>query len=352
MKRIKILGAGLSGLSAAITFAKAGLNVDVFEIHKDVGQRFRGDLEGLENWSEKGDILDEFRKMNIEINFDCDPFSTLSVTNGSRIKKIEFKTPLFYLVKRGPLPGSLDYGLKEQALTLGVAIHFEKTIPYNQADIVAAGPASRKIAGIDKGIVFETKMKDTAILLLNEKAAFRGYAYLLVTKGYGCMGTVVLDNLSFVSSCFEETKRIFSSLVDLHIDNPKKVGGIGSFSTGSVFRKGNTLMVGEAAGLQDFLWGFGMRYAVTSGFLAAQSVLSNEDYVQVARRHFTYKLKASLVNRYLWEKFSRNRYSFMVENGRIMRSFLYTMHNYNIFQKIVYPVALSYMRKKYPALQL
>lgn len=50
---IKILGAGLSGLSAAITLAKAGQPVDVFEVENEVGKRFRGDLEGLENWSEK-----------------------------------------------------------------------------------------------------------------------------------------------------------------------------------------------------------------------------------------------------------------------------------------------------------
>ena len=33
------------------------------------------------------------------------------------------------------------------------------------------------------------------------------------------------------------------------------------------------LYTGEAAGLQDVLWGFGMRYAVISGFCASQSGL-------------------------------------------------------------------------------
>lgn len=57
MKSIKILGAGISGLTAAINLAKAGYKVDVFEKNKDVGVRFGGDLQGLENWSERERIF-------------------------------------------------------------------------------------------------------------------------------------------------------------------------------------------------------------------------------------------------------------------------------------------------------
>ena len=116
MERIRILGAGLAGLTVAINLSKAGYKVEVFEKNKDVGQRFHGDLQGLENWSEKGDILEELEKMNIDINFDCDPFSRLALTNGSITREIIAQRPLFYLVKRGSLPGSLDQGLKIQAL--------------------------------------------------------------------------------------------------------------------------------------------------------------------------------------------------------------------------------------------
>lgn len=350
--RIKISGAGLSGLSAAITLAKAGLKVDVYEKNNDVGKRFHGDLEGLENWSEKVDILDELHKMNIQINFECEPFSTLTVTNGSNLKKIKFKTPLFYLVKRGSFPGSLDYGLKEQAHKAGVAIHFGTTIPQEQADIVATGPTSHEVAGIDKGIAFKTTMKDTAVLLLNEKAAYKGYAYLLVTKGYGCMCTVVLETLTYIARCFEETKKIFSAMMDLDIQEPKEVGGIGSFSTKNVFKKGKSLFVGEAAGLQDFLWGFGMRYAFTSGFLAAQSIINGEDYEHVARTYFSHKLKASITNRYLWEKCGEQRYSLILKNGRMMRRILYSIHKYNFIQKMVYPIAVSYVKKRYGSLRV
>jgi len=139
--------------------------------------------------------------MNIEVNFDCDPFAEFRVTDGFRLETITFKKPFFYLVKRGSLKGSLDQGLKKQALQAGVRIHFGKTLL--KPDIAATGPISREIAGIDKGIVFKTKIKDIAIGMVNEQSDVKGYSYLLVTKGYGCIGTVLVDQLDAVNRCLQ-----------------------------------------------------------------------------------------------------------------------------------------------------
>ena len=156
MKEVKILGAGLSGLTAAINLAQMGYKVDVYEKNKDVGMRFHGDLQGLENWSKKKDILQEMKKMNIATNFDCTPFYNLILTNGSKAKDINFNRPLFYLVKRGSFLGTIDYSLKKQALKSGVNIHFQKKLPQNKVNIVATGPISNQVTAMAKGIVFRT----------------------------------------------------------------------------------------------------------------------------------------------------------------------------------------------------
>src|SRR5271169_1948660 len=118
MNTIKILGAGLSGLSAAINLARSGYKVEVYEKNKDVGMRFNGDLQGLENWSEKKDIIAELREMNVNVDFDYTPFHRIILTNTVKAREIHWKKPLFYLLKRGSFPGSIDYSLKEQALKL------------------------------------------------------------------------------------------------------------------------------------------------------------------------------------------------------------------------------------------
>jgi len=353
MKDIKILGAGLSGLTAAINLAEKGYKVDVYEKNKDVGMRFHGDVQGLENWSEKKDILEELKEMNIDINFDCDPFSSVILTNGSKAKEINSKRPLFYLLKRGSFSGTIDYSLKEQALKSGINVHFQKTLSPHEANIVATGPVPKEVVGVVRGITLTTDAKDTAIVALSDKLAFKGYSYFLVTKRYGCMCTVVhRDEMCRVNEYFEKTKEFFVKKLNLHIRPFREVGGVGSFSLKNV-RKGATLYVGEAAGLQDFLWGFGMRFAITSGYLAAQSIINNKDYEKMAKKHFGNKLKAGVVNRYLWENvLCKKDYSILINIAEFVEKNIYSMCNYNLLQRMVYPLALFDLKKKYPKLKL
>ena len=63
---IKIMGAGLSGLAAAIILAKAGKDVHVYDIRKDSGARFDGDFQGLENWTSDKDFFDELEEWGID----------------------------------------------------------------------------------------------------------------------------------------------------------------------------------------------------------------------------------------------------------------------------------------------
>ncbi|HML05785.1 MAG TPA: NAD(P)-binding protein [Methanobacterium sp.] len=346
MKGIKISGAGPSGLSAAINLAKAGYEVDVYERNKDVGGRFYGDLQGLENWSKKEDILDEFKKMNLDLNFDCHPFYKITATNSVKFNEVNVSNkPLYYLVKRGNISGSLDLMLKEQAQDAGVNFHFEQTT--SDADIVATGPISENTVGVVKGITFKTDLEDTATILFNDEAAFKGYSYLLVTKGHGCMSTVLLDKLNLANSCFERTKEIFSNLYKFNIENPQKCGGVGCFTLNKRLKEANSLFVGESAGLQDLFLGFGLRYAINSGFFAARSIIDGKDYEKMIKSNFEDKLKAGLVNRYLWEKAGRNNYSMAVNNfGWIIKNFGW-IYNYNIFQKILYPFAMRGIKKRY-----
>ena len=352
MEKVRILGAGPAGLSASISLAKEGYDVEIYERNKDVGYRFNGDLQGIENWSKKEDITDEFNKMKIKINFEADPFKRITATNGKKINEVKnSKRPLYYLVKRGNATGSLDAALRDQAQDNGIKFHFESTLPDNKVDIIATGPVLKHKVGIVKGITFKTDLEDTATVLFNNKAAFKGYAYLLVTKGYATMSTVLLDKFNTINKCFDNTKKIFSDIYEFKVENSKKCGGIGCFMLNNKFKNGNSLLVGEAAGLQDMFLGFGLRYAINSGFLAKRSIIEGIDYDKLIKSNFANKLKAGLVNRYLWEKTNKNNYSIIVNNfGWIIRNF-HWISNYNIFQRILYPFALSKMKKRYSWLE-
>lgn len=350
---VRILGAGPAGLAAAITLARAGRPVDVFERRPDCGARFRGDLQGLENWSDPTDVIAELAQIGINVNFDCTPFTSLVETNGRRTERLTFDRPAFYVVRRGTAEGSLDQGLKAQALAAGATIRFGETLPPGDADVVATGPVTREIFAVDKGIVFRTDLPDVAVGLLNERSGPKGYSYLLVTRGYGCLCSVLFDEFGSARAKLAEAIRILRRQFGLQIADPKPVGGFGHFSRRGRFRVGRTLYAGEAAGLQDLLWGFGIRGAIRSGWLAARCLLEGRDYQRAAEAEFETRLKAGVVNRFLWEALRWGDYALIL---RALRSDaprkLRSLYSYNALQRLLYPAARYVMRRRYPGLVL
>ena len=351
MTVVKILGAGLSGLSAAINLAKVGYNVTVFEKRDDCGKRFHGDLQGLENWSSPLDVKEELQTMNISFNFECTPMQTMYLSDGTDKIHVESTRPIFYLVKRGPIENSLDQGLKQQALTAGVDIQFNTTIKPDDVDIIATGPSLHKITAAAKGIIFETDLENMAVALVNNTISYRGYAYLLIANNYGCISTVSAYHAGDLNTYFKNTCDIFCRLFNTTIKNPKECGGVGSFTIKQRLSHKGTRITGEAAGIQDFLWGFGMRYALGSGYLAAKSIIEGKSYTKLFNERFSHTLKASIVNRFYAEKFDDYgkmliNYAKTLKQGEHIK-LLTEAYNLSLFKRFMYPYANLYLRIKH-----
>ncbi|MDE1823425.1 MAG: NAD(P)-binding protein [Candidatus Micrarchaeota archaeon] len=351
---MKILGAGISGLSAAINLAKKGYSVDVYDRARDSGQRFSGDFQGLENWSSDTDVIEELKRSNIRINFDCDPFSSMGVSDGTDYFDLKSEKPIFYLVKRGTARESIDQGMKRQALEAGVRIHFDARESERKVDIVATGPNPKNILrSVDKGIIFSTRMKDTVVALVNDKMAYKGYSYLMVKSGYGCICTVVMDKTNLIGSCFDNTLQFFRSRFGVSISNAHTATGIIGFSLNHAFQEGNARYVGEAAGLQEILWGFGMRSAIGSGYLAARSIIENKDYQKLAAEKFANYMRASVVNRYIWEKAGEDDYSPAIKKlakAKDIRRLMRQQYRFTAMHRMMFPVAYSKVRATYPTI--
>jgi flavin-dependent dehydrogenase len=353
MSKVSIIGSGPAGLSAAINLAREGFQISVYERNQDVGQRFNGDFQGLENWTVNEDVLLSFKNMNIKHEYHHVPFESFTLSNGDRFWDFKLDRPAFYLVKRGAQEGSLDYGLKEQALDLGVEINFNGTLPEERADIIATGPTAREKFAVARGAVFETDMDDMAMALVNDHLAFKGYSYLLINGGSGTISTVLFRDFHLLKHCFQNTVKIFRELTDFRWTNIHHSGGMGSFSNENTFERGGRLYVGEAAGIQDLLWGFGIRSAVTSGFLAAKALIHHENYPELAENEFRNKLKSSMVNRFLWE--ISGNYSWIVDRIHGMNDpldYVGSFHKFNWMQRLLYPLARFSMKRRYVNLKL
>ena len=112
--------------------------------------------------------------------------------------------------------------------------------------------------------------------------------------------------------------------------------------------------MGEAGGLQDFMWGFGMRYAITSGVMAARAVLGECDYESEVRGRLVPLVRASTINRFLMNRVG-NRGFKMVANHwmRDQRrkgdglAFMRWMYKPGLVRRLLWPVVkLTMLRRK------
>lgn len=301
-RELHIAGAGPAGLAAAITAVQAGFTVVVHEKESDVGGRFHGDFQGLENWTSSTDIISEIVSMGIEPSFDHIPHHDLVCFDPSGRKlSASSSRPLYYLVRRGTGVGTLDRALLGQALDLGVTVRFGDRVDHlPEGGIVATGP--RGVDAIAVGYLFETGAPNGAWVAIDRQLAPGGYAYLLIHDGQGTLASCMFEDFHREAIYLERTLAFFSSKVGVELENRRRFSGYGNFELPRTTVQGQLLTVGEAAGFQDTLWGFGLRYALVTGHMAARAYLagSAESYEEMWMRRFAGQMRSAAVNRYLF----------------------------------------------------
>lgn len=342
-QEIHIIGAGPAGLTAAITLARAGLNPVVFEQAHDVGTRFTGDFQGLENWSGEPDVIEFIASLGIEVEFLHAPYKE-GVFFGPDQKEYPVRTHRnwFYLVERGRREASLDQSLKRQALQAGAEIRFGHKIEQASAETVIVATGPRAADAIARGVVFNTTHPDGCYGFLDDRIAPRAYAYLLVHGGKATFATCLMDDFRNAQMYFERALETLRQTINPEIRDPHVFGGYINFGVHpSWIRNDRFYDVGERAGFQDALWGFGLRYAVHSGYLAAQAIIKNENYDNLCKEQILPALQTSLANRLLYSQLGNHGYTWVLEriSGLDVMDALYEHHKPTRAKKVLYELA-------------
>jgi len=345
---IEIVGAGPAGLAAAITLARAGRRVVVREAHTQVGHRFQGDLQGLENWTTRGDVLDELSAMNITTDFEKVPCADgTAYDDRDRPYRVRSRAPLFYLIERGPGPGTLDTALLEQAHELGVEVCFgERCHSVPGPGVLAAGP--RAADAIAVGYHFETDLPDGFWLICDDRIAPDGYSYLLAMHGKGTVKSCMFSGFKDERRYVQRTVEAFRRLVGLEMRNPRPHGGVGNFRTPETARSGQHPVSGEQAGFQDALWGFGIRFAIRSGVLAARSLIERTDYDALWRRDIEPWEQTSIVNRVLYSRIGNTGYRWLLrwQAATDARTFLHWIYRPDPVRRLLRTWAHAHYRSQ------
>ena len=339
---IKIAGAGPAGIAASLILVKAGYRVQVFEQRSGVGRRFNDDYQGLENWSRQEDVLTELVTAGIKPTWWHRPFyGGVLYDPNLRPIKIASPQPLFYMVRRGAIyPQSLDLALLNQAQNAGVEFVFNQRVDPYFANIIATGPQG--IPGIiAAGITFKIEREDFATAILNDALAPAGYMYFLIADGQATLATVLFENFKEVQGCLQRSMESVQRLFGItDFPNLKRWGGYGSFSIPQSCEQNGALLVGEAAGFQDFLFGFGIRNALISGVLAARSIIEGRSYDELWRVRLLPHLKASLINRAVYRRLgnvAKRGLWYMTGRNKRPERFMRWLYNFSALHQALYP---------------
>jgi flavin-dependent dehydrogenase len=194
------------------------------------------------------------------------------------------------------------------------------------------------------GYVFDTDMPDGAYGAVADLLAPKGYAYVLVHGGRGTVASTIFDDFHNEKKHLAHTVEFFQRKVGLTMRNARRFGGTAHFTVPRSARRGQVLFTGEAAGFQDALWGFGMRYAIVSGHLAAVAMLNGrlEDYDFYWKARLGGLLRTGLTNRYLYEKLGDSGYvafTNQIDRAADARAWLRRHYAPSLFKRALLPIA-------------
>ena len=316
-----ILGCGLSGLATAITLASNGERVKILEKSKSGGSKFPESIHAFRNYSSAVDELDLIRSRNFSIN-NMKPIYKI-IKFGPSLNPAEMYSrdkPIFYAVKRGNIKESIDNQLIKQAESLQVDFEFNTKGNCKNADIIASGSTFATEIGYGRHYKNVDVDEDTIIFFLNDDYAPKGYAYAIpYGKHEISVVTTSFDPLSFnkMSILFNSLVKnipIFSGLLKNAEVGPEfaKIGFSFLPQTAKVKKM---LLVGEAAGFSEADRGFGMHYALESGFLAAKSLIEGLDYDTLWKASFEEELTKAFKRRLFLNKIGNNQYDQLINSG-------------------------------------
>jgi len=313
---IKILGAGIAGITSAIILAKNGYSVKVFESRSRIGSFFERTVHSLRNYLYDYDVVERYKKLGIKIQNVYPIFKEFRYSPALNCVEIYSKNkPLFYNFIRGYRDKrSIDIKLYQTAKNFGVNFYFnKKSISVKKVDIVATGASSVNITGYGRyySKVFGLKPNSLYFFLDND----------ISPKGYICILPFRNNVAILIVSRKKVSKKIFQKNFEkLRRKNPiikniikrakfaNEIFGVAFSNLTKTAIKNGKIHIGESAGFLDSATGFGTHYAILSGYLAAKSIIKNESFDKLWKNEFKKELKNQYFKKKKLQKFNNNDY--------------------------------------------
>lgn len=274
----------MSGLAAAALLAGRGVAVEVHERKAGGGGRFAGGWQVLENGSCAEDALSEVKHLGIDSGFVTVPARNAIFLDGAGgVCEVQSTDPFAYFVRRGSGEGTLDDALWRQAREAGTVFSPHAGAPA-QVDVVATGP--RQADGVAREVVFSSDLADTVAVLFDPRLTPSGYAYLFCLDGHATFGVAQVRGVAGLARARERAWQRFREVLgEFRVDRIHEGGQFMNFSIPAhLSGRDGRWYVGEAAGVQDYLFGLGNRLALRSAALAVDGLMGRWDQAAFSSR--------------------------------------------------------------------
>jgi len=311
---IKIAGAGISGLTAAINLVKNGYDVIVYE--KDKSYKTRDNVCAVRNYDLKKDALEEFKNHGVTLKPQSEVSKVIKFSPNQSIEEHSKKT-IFYIFERGPRENSIENQLYRQAKDLGVEIFMGEPVNEKNVDIVATG--GRRMDIFAYGHVYREldAPQNTAYIIYDDLYAPKGYIYILTANGRTVIVSVSFDKNRFRYlpvnfSIFLRKNKLVRNLTRKR-EPLNKISGFGNYDIVNNAKVDGRYYVGERGFFMDASKGFGIRYAIITGYLASESIVNNLDYNRLWKHVLKEEIERNFKRRILLNKFTNKDYDLMLK---------------------------------------
>ncbi|HMA83265.1 MAG TPA: NAD(P)/FAD-dependent oxidoreductase [Candidatus Thermoplasmatota archaeon] len=306
---VVIIGGGISGLICALKLLKNGFNVKIIERNDKIGSQNETKIDVTEDISVKPILK--------ELDINILERSSKSKWH-SRYNNFLFKSKIDDLfVKRGPEEDSFDVILYNKLRDLGGDIELNsdfKDFKMKGNCIESLYYKNRNICEIDSDYYVGADGSNPKTLdklglkkFLRKGETIVGYGFMSYNFNMNCKETNIFFDSELIPSgyffiaklnnglgvsCLVTTKEVIDKPLELYFKNflesNQTVANIlsdskplnyfsGSCETGIINSrvKNNFCSVGDAAYVMDPIFGYGVRPAIISGYLAAENIIEN-----------------------------------------------------------------------------
>jgi flavin-dependent dehydrogenase len=227
------------------------------------------------------------------------------------------KQPIFYTWKRGHETEAVETALYAQAQALGAEFRFNTRHSTRNYDVIATGHLF--VNGVGYQAYYKdlkTPLSDILFFLNNDFAP----------QGYACIIPYNEREATVLLTIFDEKKHhLAPKLFQRFLSENEVVAQITDGATamrprssGVFFNVPQTAFingkyfVGEAAGFVEAARGFGVKYAVISGALAAQAINEKTNYDALWKNAFESELVESFKRRLALQRMSNADYDYLL----------------------------------------